>query len=63
MLQKESAPFTARDLDLRARLLELFLKERPTFLPGRIPENQSLRYWKSKRRHNPPSFNEYAQDK
>ncbi len=33
MFQKEAAPFTAKDLELRARILELFPKERPTFLP------------------------------
>jgi hypothetical protein len=33
MFQKETAPFTPRDLELRARMLELFPKERPTFLP------------------------------
>ena len=45
MLQKESAPFTARDLELRARLLELFPNERSTFLPWpytREPEFEIL---------------------
>lgn len=45
MVQKEAAPFTARDLELRIRLLELFPKERPTFLPmqsNNEPEFQIL---------------------
>ena len=45
MLQKTAAPFTLRDLELRARLLELFPKERPTFLPwqfNREPEFEVL---------------------
>lgn len=33
MLQKKTVLFTSRDLELRARMLELFPKERPTFLP------------------------------
>ena len=33
MVQKVAAPFTSRDLELRKRILELFPKERPTFLP------------------------------
>jgi hypothetical protein len=33
MTQKRAAPFTEKDLSLRARLLKLFPKERPTFLP------------------------------
>jgi len=33
MTQKKPAPFTAKDLELRKRMLELFPKERPTFLP------------------------------
>jgi len=36
MLQKKAAPFTARDLELRERLLELFPKERPTILPWQL---------------------------
>ena len=33
MVQKKAAPFTKKDLRLRSRLMELFPKERPTFLP------------------------------
>jgi hypothetical protein len=33
MSQKKPAPFTAKDLELRKRVMELYPKERPTFLP------------------------------
>jgi len=33
MVQKAAAPFTARDLELRSRMLGLFPMQRPTFLP------------------------------
>ena len=33
MSQKKLAPFTAKDLELRKRVMELYPKERPTFLP------------------------------
>jgi 3-methyladenine DNA glycosylase/8-oxoguanine DNA glycosylase len=33
LAQKVSAPFTEKDLKLRGRILELFPKQRPTFLP------------------------------
>ncbi len=36
MVQKEAAPFTEKDLDLRDRMLELFPRERPTVLPLQI---------------------------
>lgn len=33
MVQREAAPFTELDLELRDRMLKLFPKDRPTFLP------------------------------
>lgn len=33
MSQKKPAPFTAKDMELRKRVMELYPKERPTFLP------------------------------
>ena len=36
LVQKKAAPFTSGDLELRARLLELFPRERPIFLPIRV---------------------------
>ena len=33
MTQKVTAPLTARDLELRDRMIKLFPMERPTFLP------------------------------
>jgi hypothetical protein len=33
MVQKVAAPFTAKDVELRNRMMELFPEERPTFLP------------------------------
>jgi hypothetical protein len=43
--QKEHAPFTYKDLELRKRVLELYPYERPTFLPiqvGSEPEFETI---------------------
>jgi len=40
LFQREPAPFTARDMELRKRMLELYPRERPTpfpFMVGREP--------------------------
>jgi hypothetical protein len=45
MTQRKPAPFTAKDVELRKRMLELFPKERPTFLPWQFstePEYETI---------------------
>ncbi len=45
MTQKKPAPFTAKDVELRERMLELFPEERPTFLPWQLstePEYETV---------------------
>jgi len=45
MTQKKPAPFTAKDVELRERMLELFPEERLTFLPWQLstePEYETV---------------------
>ena len=45
MVQKKAAPFTNKDLKLRKRMMSLFPKERPTFLPWQFntePEFETI---------------------
>ncbi len=45
MTQRKPAPFTAKDVELRKRMLELFPEERPTFLPWQFstePEYETI---------------------